>query len=207
MNLGEMTLEAAAKVAAGNWKTFECFAWYRASDLDDADNWAVIYTHNRDSGLLDQSNAHVIEAELDTFTGGSDPDVVAEHHDHWAVGWVQGFSIRVVKKGQITRAFRKYHELAQRLADYPVLDESDYSRREYEDTLSNFTDAAWRLRNQYDLPEDWQTAAYDWFAEHDYSAIESNDDRGGYPSEDQLRAAFHAGLRPSCPLRHVVQKL
>ena len=57
MNLGEMTLEDAAQAAAGNWQHFGCFAWHRSQDLHDADNRAVIYTHNRDSGLLDQSNA------------------------------------------------------------------------------------------------------------------------------------------------------
>lgn len=192
MNLGEMPLDDAAKAAAGNWKKFECFAWHRASDLDDADNWAVIYTHHRDSGLLDQSNAAAIASELDTFTTGSNPDVVAEHHHHWAVGWIDGYSILVYRRGRITEAFRRWHELAQQLADYPVLDEEDYSRREYEDTISNLADAAWRLRNEYDLLKGWEADVYDWLADHDSRAIENIDDRGGYPSEDQLRAAFNA---------------
>lgn len=192
MNLGELTLEDAAKAAAGNWKKFECFAWHRVRELHDSDNWTVIYTHHRDSGLLDQSNAAAIEAELDTFTTGSNPDVVAEHHHHWAVGWIDGYSIRVYRRGRITRAFRKYHKLAQRLAAYPVLDEEDYSRREHEDTISNLADSAWRLRNEYGLPEGWETMVYDWFRQHDYSAIENRDDHGGYPAESQLRAAFDA---------------
>jgi hypothetical protein len=33
---------------------------------------------------------------------------------------------------------------------------------------------------------------YGWLSDHDCSAIENRDDRGGYPSEDQLRAAFEA---------------
>jgi hypothetical protein len=52
------------------------------------------------------------------------------------------------RRGHITRAFRKYHELAQRLADYPVLDEDDYCRREYESTLENIMNAAWRLKKR-----------------------------------------------------------
>ena len=107
MNLGEMNVKAAAKAAAGNWEKYDSFVWFRAQDLDDADNWAVIYTRNRDSGLLDQSNAHGIEAALDTFTEGNDPDVVAETHSHWAVGWVQGVSIRAYRKGRITKAFAR----------------------------------------------------------------------------------------------------
>jgi hypothetical protein len=48
--LGEMTLEEAAKEAAGNWQRFESFVWFRDEEVDDPDNWAIVYTHNRDSG-------------------------------------------------------------------------------------------------------------------------------------------------------------
>jgi len=192
MPLGELDLEAAARAAAGNWRHFECFAWHRRHDMPDADNWCIVYTHHRDSGLLDQSNAAAIESVLQRFTERDNPDVVAEHHHHWAVGWVDGFSIRVYRRGRIARAFRAYHELARRLADYPVLDEQDYSCREYEATLENLPHAAWRLKNEYDLPEGWEEATYRWLADNDCAAIESHDDQGGYPSEDQLRAAFEA---------------
>lgn len=190
MRLGEMDLDAAAKAAAGNWHKFECFCWHR--NPRDPDNWAIIYTHHRDSGLLDQSNAAAIEEALTPFTEGNDPNVVFETHNHWAVGHVDGFSVRVYRRGQITKAFRTYHALAQRLANYPILDESDYCSREYEATIENVADAAWKLKHEYELPEGWERAAYDWFSENDCSAIESSDDRGGYPNEGQLRAAFEA---------------
>jgi hypothetical protein len=60
-----MTLEDAAKQAAGNWKSWTCFVWCRESEIADTDNWAIIYTHNRDSGLLDQSNADAIAEALE----------------------------------------------------------------------------------------------------------------------------------------------
>ena len=192
MNLSNLDLEAAAQAAVGNWKTFEYHAWYRADDLTDADNWCVVFTHHRDSGLLDQSNAVAIKAALDTFTKGKNPDLAAEHHDHWMCGWMEGFSIRVFKRGRITTAFRRWHELAQRLDRCSVLNEQDYSRREYEATLQNLPDAAWRLRQEYDLPEGWEPVVYDWLAGNDDDAVENRDDRGGYPSEEQLRAAFGA---------------
>lgn len=192
MRLGEMELEAAAKAAAGNWRKFQCFVWDRERDLDDPASWAVVYTHNRDSGLLDQSNAAAIEAALTPFTESDNPDVVFESHSHWAVGHVDGFSVRVFHDGQITEAFKAYHALAQRLADYPVLDESDYSSREYEATLANLPDAAWKLKNEYNLPEGWEEDVYGWLSDNDPSAIENTDDRGGWPTETQLRAAFEA---------------
>ena len=187
MRLGEMELEAAAKVAAGNHRTFQCFAWHRQPD--DAENFCIVYTHNRDSGLLDQSNAAAIDKAMEPFLGG---DVVAEHHHHWACGWIDGYSIRVYRRGRITKAFKAYHALAERLANYPVLDEEDYSSREYEATLANLPDAAWKVRNEYDLPESWESEVFSWFWEHDQSAVENRDDQGGYPTEDQLRAAFEA---------------
>lgn len=190
--IAELDLEVAAKEAAGNWARFECFAWSRARELDDADQWCIVYTHQRDSGLLDQSNAHAIEAALEPYTEGDDPDVVDEHHSHWAVGWIDGVSIRVFKKGRITKAFRAHHELAQRLDEYPVLNEEDYSRREYEATVQNIGNAAWRLENDYELPVDWQGEVYDWLSDNEPAAVENTDDQGGYPEEAQLRAAFDA---------------
>lgn len=186
MRLGEMALEEAAKEAAGNWQHFTCFAWHRQPDA--ADQWAIIYTHNRDSDLLDQSNATVIERAMQPFIESG--DVIPENHSHWACGWVEGYSIRVFRRRRITKAFRTYHDLAQRLAEYPVLDEQDHSDREYQATLENIADAAWKLKNEYELPPDWEAAVYSWLSDNDDAAIENCDDRGGYPTEDQLRAAF-----------------
>jgi hypothetical protein len=190
--LGELTLEEAAKQAAGNWRNFDCFVWHRRSEIADPDNWAVMYTHHRDSGLLDQSNASVIEKALEAFTQGDDPDVVFERHFHWAVGHIDGFSIRVFRNGKITEAYRTYRELQERIADYPVLDEEDLSRREYKATLDNIKDTGWRLRNEFDLPDNWEVEAYDWLSENNCRAVENRDDQGGCPSEDELRQALEA---------------
>ena len=189
--LGELTLEEAATEAAGNWQRFQCFCWYR-DDVDDKENWAIIYTHNRDSRLLDMSNAGVIAKAMQPFADTDDPDVVFESHSHWAVGHVDGFCIRVIRDGEITAAFQKYHELAERMADYPILDEADYSDRECEATYENVKDAAWRLKDDFELPDDWQYQVYDWLSEHDCGEVENRDDQGGYPSEEALTTAFVA---------------
>ena len=192
MSIGELTLEEAAKDVAGNWQRFDSFVWFRERDLEDPENWAIIYTHNRDSGLLDQSNADQINEAMEPFTDGDDPDVVMESHDHWAVGHVDGFSIRVYRDGSITDAFKTYHELTERLADYPILDEEDYSRREYEATLSNISDAVWRVKDEYELPDGWESEVFSWLSDHRQRAVENRDDQGGYPEQDDLRAAFEA---------------
>lgn len=191
--LGTLDLEYAAKKAAGNWQRFDSFVWFRDKDVEDADQWAIIYTHNRDSGLLDQSNASVIAKAMAPFTEGDDPDVVFESHSHWAVGHVDGFSIRVFDgNGEITEAFRKYHELAEAKEDYPILDEQDYGERELEATLENIADAAWRLKSEFTLPEGWVWQVYDWLSENRSGEIENRDDQGGYPSEEAMREAFDA---------------
>jgi hypothetical protein len=190
--LGEMTLEDAATEAAGNWKSWTCFVWDRERDLDDPDNWAIHYTHNRDSGLLAQSNADAITEAMEPFTEDDDPDVVMESHSHWACGHVDGFSIRVFRNGEITEAFKTYHELSEQLAEYPILDEEDYSERELEATIENINDAAWRVKHEYDLPDGWESEVYSWLSDNRQSAIENKDDQGGCPERDDLRAAFDA---------------
>lgn len=191
--LGTLDLEDAAKKAAGNWQRFDSFVWFRDRDVEDADQWAIIYTHNRDSGLLDQSNASVIAKAMALFTEGDEPSVVMETHSHWAVGHIDGFSIRVFDgDGEITEAFRKYHELSEAMDDYPILDESDYSERELEATLENIADAAWRLKKEFILPEGWVWQVYDWLSENRSGEVENVDDRGGYPSEEAMREAFEA---------------
>ena len=190
--IGGMTVEDAASEAAGNWRRFTCFVWDRDRELDDPDAWAIVYTHNRDSGLLDLSNGDAIAKALTPFSEADAPDVVFESHSHWAVGHVDGFSIRVHRDGEITDAFKTYHDLAERMAEYPILDEGDYGEREYVATVENIADAAWRLKGDYDLPEGWEGDVYSWFGEHRQQAVENRDDRGGYPEEDDLRAAFEA---------------
>jgi len=192
LTIGEMTLEEAARRAAGNWMRFDSFVWFRGDDVAAPENWAIIYTNNRDSRLLDLSNAQAVAKAMEPFTEGDDPDVVMESHNHWAVGHVDGFSIRVYRDGGITDAFQTYHDLAERLADYPILDEEDYGRREYEATLENIADAAWRIKDDYDLPEGWEDEAFSWFDEHRQRAVENRDDQGGYPEESDLRDAFEA---------------
>ena len=126
------------------------------------------------------------------ITDGDDPDVVFESHSYWAVGHVDCFSVMVFKRGRITKAFRTYHELVERMADYPILDESDYSERESNATYENVGEAAWRLKGEFSLPEDWQSDIYSWLSDHRDHAVENTDDQGGWPEEDDLKAAFAA---------------
>lgn len=125
--------DLAAKLI-GNHRKFEAFGW--GARPEDDENWTIVYTHNRDSDALDRSNAHVIAKALADFP---ETDVRAERHGHWAVGWVEGFAIRVRNdKGELTPAFLAYAELATALKDYPILDESHFSELETEEALATW---------------------------------------------------------------------
>lgn len=191
-SIAGLDIEEAAKAAAGNWQRFSSFVWWRAREIFDAEQHAIIFTHHRDSGLLDQSNAAIIAKKLDPFTEGDDPDVNFESHNHWAVGHIDGFSIRVFRDGEITEAFKVYHELAERMDNYCILDESHYSEMEYEASFENIDLAAWRLKRVFDLPDDWQSSVFDWLWQYRDHALENVDDHGGWPDEEDLEAAFDA---------------
>jgi len=86
--------------------------------------WYVIpAARNRDSGPLEESN---FQTALQAV-GGEGADVQVHRFGHWACGW---FEIVIVRPA--TAAAERAAELEARLEDYPVLDEEDYSRREYE---------------------------------------------------------------------------
>ena len=71
--------EQAAKLI-GNWKRFGSFGWHDRPEDDD--NWAIVYTHTRDSSLLEQSNAAVIAKTMERFCNedNDDSDCKEEHH-------------------------------------------------------------------------------------------------------------------------------
>jgi hypothetical protein len=189
--IGEMTLEEAASQAAGNWRSRTCFVWDRLREIHDPECWSMVYTHNRDSGLLAQSNTGVIAEALRSFSESENPNVVYESHTHWAVGHVDGFIMRVYRDDAITDAFHVYHGLMERLGAHPVLDDSEYGRREYEAALENIEDAAWRFKSDYDLHDGWEAEVFEWLSAHCPDVVENKDDRRAYPTEHDLLEAFN----------------
>lgn len=91
---------------------------------------------HRDSMLLDQSNfATAIEMLREI-----DEDAVdVAGASHWAVGW----SECVIVDGTSGRVVAEVCAILAALADYPVLDDVDYSRRETE-AFGEYLPTAWR---------------------------------------------------------------
>jgi hypothetical protein len=176
-----------AKELEGNWRKFKSFGWH--DEPKNGERWCIVYTSNRDSALCEQSNAAAIDKAL---AGFPETECRSESHGHWAVGYVNGYAIKVRNDdGTYTGAFQAWCDLQLRLADYPLLDEDDHSQREYEATLEGIEQVGRRMvRNN--PPPDWAGLCFDWFWNNDQSAVESRDDQGGYPSDEQMKTCLAA---------------
>ncbi len=189
-------LEDKAKEAAGNWKKFSDFAC-QMDDWDFPDCVTTMYTSNRDSGIAAESNEQAILEAMKPYLDNGTAKTI--RHTHWACGYVDGLEILVYdENGGITPAFKEMWEIGKALENYPLLDEEDWSRREYEDTLENIVSAVsswgWR-KDEFDaekLPKDYASQMFSWFWENDQEAVESRDDGGGYPSDEQVKACLIA---------------
>lgn len=120
--------EELANELAGNESKFESYARH-ADRHEDQCVWATVYTHNRDSGITERSNARVIAAEMSKYPD----DACKVRAGHWACGWVEGFEIRTRKPdGTLTDAWIAYAEIHRSLEDYPLLDDDDHGQAEVE---------------------------------------------------------------------------
>ena len=94
----------------------------------DRGNWLVgPVSRTRDSGTLDVSNWESLCRILD------EQDPSSEHYEihrfgHWGPGW---FEIALISP--VAPYLREIEEIEGALSDYPVLDEEDLSRREWEE--------------------------------------------------------------------------
>lgn len=80
---------------------------------------------HRDSDALQRSNFRSMLREL----GGESDTVHVVSESHWACGWVEWIAIHESDAATLAIADRIIGELA----DYPVVNESDWSELEYED--------------------------------------------------------------------------
>lgn len=88
-----------------------------------AKEWAVLLTRNRDSHDLEESN---FETALQLLGYGDDnKDVQVERFGHWACGWWEALCVKIG-----TTSYTTAMEIQERLDNYPVLDEEDFTRRE-----------------------------------------------------------------------------
>lgn len=94
----------------------------RGAFLPERADWLVVPCgRNRDSRVLAESNFHVALERL-----GDESETVEVHRfGHWACGWFEIILVHPSRADEVS-------EIADALASYPILDESDWSEREYE---------------------------------------------------------------------------
>ena len=109
------------------WKMPECYF---------GAEWPEYYSsgvgRSRDSDCLEESNFHAMLAAL----GGESDTVRVVRESHWAVGWVEWIAIHESDEQSLRTADR----LRQKLDDYPILNEDDFSEREYEECRRVWSD-------------------------------------------------------------------
>jgi hypothetical protein len=174
------------------------FAYFGEDDEDRERmfvTWALgpVIEH-RDSGLVDRSNAEALRRFL-----ASDPSLEGEYRftrcNHWAVGWVEHVSFHAygAAGGEPTRVARIIAEWFRYLREeYPIADDDLHSEMECEETSEWMAQEgpyqAGRLG--FLLPEDWQDKVTSWWDANRSSALESVDDGGASPDDDDWGAAF-----------------
>lgn len=103
--------------------------------LEDRQDWLVVNIgHNRDSGPAVESNWLAALKALEEVASDTEETYETHRFGHWGPGW---FEIILVKPG--SAAEKCAEELEAALADYPLLDEDDHTKRCIE-----AADAIWR---------------------------------------------------------------
>ncbi len=138
---------------------------------DEHPDWLVVgVSRTRDSEELEESN---FAATLKCIEEADPESVDHETHrfGHWGPGW---FELIIVRPG--SPAFIEAERIEAALSDYPVLDEQDYSEREYTAQCEALSDCIRSLTIEDDGSEvDSEQLAAAMFTdmwEHDQGALE-----------------------------------
>lgn len=134
-------------------------------------NFYHVYTRLRDSEIIDESNWEEI---LKLLGGeGNDNGVEIIRHGHWACGWVEYLLVDPT----VTDSVRIAEDIVRRLKAYPILNEDDFSSREWLQAENTWKEMSLqdrfelckslnipvlKIRHDY-LPEDNDGSLLEWF--------------------------------------------
>jgi hypothetical protein len=97
------------------------------------DDYYMVYLTSRDADTVNQSNWDTMVQKLEDMESiwpELEDLVITPRASHWAVGWVEYL---LVHKDAPDALLQEADAMVGAIADYPVLDEEDLSRREYEE--------------------------------------------------------------------------
>jgi hypothetical protein len=151
--------------------------WGSLCDLVEDNRARTGIGRHRDSGVLDISNYETVYADLlDRF---GNENVFTDSASHWAVGWSDEILVTAWNDPDGEETLENVHpaflaamEWHGKLEDYPVADEEDYSRREYEDALET-------LEYGYSVPADKVSEVFSWLFDN-FSVSSGEDMRQEY---------------------------
>jgi hypothetical protein len=156
--------------------------------------WYSSLGQHRDSTLLDQSNFDVAWNRLNEFSKhltipGDDNHPECDscqiiRANHWAVGWVESIIIHPSDVSAVKEA-----ELIQEdMSNYPVLDDEDYSDREYQATMENILSSLRMLG--FGADESLGKNIYNWLRDNDDYSLENSDDTGAWVPDNVIMEAI-----------------
>lgn len=116
-------------------------AGLNADALDRGDWLRVPVSRTRDSGSLDRSNFATALARL----GGESDTVEVLRFGHWGPGWFEIILIDPTDPARMAEG----EQIARDLLDYPILDETDYSERQWQTAADYWARCSIRERVQY----------------------------------------------------------
>ena len=154
--------------------------WERASNYmgEDLSEYYIVVSKSRDSGLMDVSNFESIKRDY-----GDRDGVEIASFSHWAVGWIESMTVRDDAPEEV---LEELDEVMCGLKErYPVYDEDDWSRREYDATIDS-------IKFEGKLGDKTATEVLYWLSHNEPEEVESHDDRGGYPSSEAIQRALDA---------------
>ncbi len=181
-----LSLAEWAQSFAGNHREFRYWSWWDRPDDDH--NCGIHYMTNRDADLVTVSNWEVSQKILADHLEADEPDIWIERHSHWACGWIEGYVVRVFDAdGNVTEATQVFHEMLERIDDYPLLDEEDYSQREYDAQVESIKSAYLRSSDMVDdPPPDWAEQVWQHLWDCDQYAFHED----GYVAEEHVEEAM-----------------
>lgn len=148
-------VESAAKAAAGNWESWDCFMWFGSDEVPDSSNVMLGYVITPNTGVIADANCTTIGRKLAPYLGlakatAEDWDRDDElktadyfgssfHGDH---GLLKGYMIRVyTKSGRITEAFKLLYELAKASEGGDLVLDNETLRAEMQKQLMRYYSA------------------------------------------------------------------
>lgn len=137
------------------------------------DGYFVGLSQHRDSDALDRSN---FRSALEAL-GGESETVHVVREGHWAVGWIEWIAIHESDE----KALAIQYEIEGSLADYPVLDELDWSEEEAEEASEvwrNCYDEKERIEYVREYPDQFYFSSWS-----DLRNVIRGEYFTGYPSE------------------------